>query len=177
MNQHLPKMNVVYSLLYNYFLNKVYRHDRKRNRLSHHFFQLKHFLCINPNIYLSIYLSTCLPACLPASLPPYLPTYPSINRSVIPSIHPSMLYIFICCTVKELKFFSKIDGRRSSFRQHTVCTDQFCPEASSKQKIYSRVICDVDLFTIKYLASNRLCLSCLLRFLTANGRSISSNIC
>ena len=102
MNQHLPNINVVYSLLYNYFLNKVYRHDRKRNRLSHHVFQLKHFLCINPNIYLSIYLPiylpaflpACLPAYLPPSLPPYLPaylhTYLSINRSIIPSIHLSI---------------------------------------------------------------------------------------
>ena len=121
MNQHLPNINVVYSLLYNYFLNKVYRHDRKRNRLSHHVFQLKHFLCINPNIYLSIYLSTCLPSCLPAclptslppslppslptSLPTYLPIYlsidPSFHPSIFPSIHPSInpsihaLYIYM----------------------------------------------------------------------------------
>ena len=109
MNQHLPNINVVYSLLYNYFLNKVYRHDRKRNRLSHHVFQLKHFLCINPNIYLSIYLSTCLPSCLPACLPPslptslptYLPIYLSIDPSFHPSIHPSInpsihaLYIYM----------------------------------------------------------------------------------
>ena len=109
MNQHLPNINVVYSLLYNYFLNKVYRHDRKRNRLSHHVFQLKHFLCINPNIYLSIYLSTCLPSCLPASLPPSLPTslptylsiYQSIHHYIHPSIHPSInpsihaLYIYM----------------------------------------------------------------------------------
>ena len=97
MNQHLPNINVVYSLLYNYFLNKVYRHDSKRNRLSHHFFQLKHFLCINPNIYLSIYLSTCLPACLPACLPPSLPTYLSIYQSIRHSIHPSIhaLYIYM----------------------------------------------------------------------------------
>ena len=124
MNQHLPNINVVYSLLYNYFLNKVYRHDRKRNRLSHHVFQLKHFLCINPNIYLSIYLSTCLPSCLPACLPPslppylpaYLPIYLSIDPSFHPSIHPSMLYIFICCTVKELKFFQH-DRRSTEFIQ------------------------------------------------------------
>ena len=101
MNQHFPKMNVVYSLLYNYFLNEVYRHDRKRNSLSHHVFQLKHFLCINPNIYLSIYLPTYLPASLPIYLPTYLLIYLSIDPSFHPSIHPSInpsihaLYIYM----------------------------------------------------------------------------------
>ena len=126
MNQHLPNINVVYSLLYNYFLNKVYRHDRKRNRLSHHVFQLKHFLCINPNIYLSIYLSTCLPSCLPACLPPSLPTslptylpihlsidpsfHPSIHPSINPSIHALYIYMLYSQGTEIFSARSTVDG-------------------------------------------------------------------